>query len=113
MIRLRLLRTAARRLHAGRHDGTSPDCPTAGRSTPHGPPPRWWPWRRRHDADPMVWSPPDRIPGGDSVPVPGWPRHRDAEHLRQALGEPTQILPTVPLLTRAGWWRATGGRWSR
>jgi hypothetical protein len=69
----------------------------------------WWPWSRRSTEPVEVWSPPDRIPGGQSVPVPGWPLPAQ----RDSLGEPTQILPTVPLLTRAGWWRATGGRWTR
>ena len=74
---------------------------------------RWrWPWMRRKPAPP-VWAPPERIPDGDVVPVPGWPLPPDQDALRRALGEPTQILPTVPLLTRAGWWRATGGGRSR
>jgi hypothetical protein len=58
----------------------------------------------------VVWSAPDRIPDGDTVPVPEGPRGLAAEALRRALDAPTQILPLVPLLTRAGWWRATGGR---
>jgi len=74
---------------------------------------RWWPRRRRHNPGPVVWSPPERIPDGDTVPVPGWPSRAGSNALRRALNAPTQILPTVPLLTRAGWWRATGGRRAR
>jgi hypothetical protein len=63
-----------------------------------------WRWRRRR-VEPTVWCPPERIPDGQTVPVPGWPLPGDREAQRRALREPTQILPTVPLLTRAGRWR--------
>jgi hypothetical protein len=61
----------------------------------------------------VAWTPPERIPDGDVVPVPGRPPPAERESLRRALGEPTQLLPTVPLLTRAGRWRADGGRAAR
>lgn len=72
---------------------------------------RWWPWRRRRK-EPAAWSPPEPVPDGDTVPVPGWPQpaRNEREH---ALDEPTQNLPLLPLLTRAGQWRANGGRWYR
>jgi hypothetical protein len=47
------------------------------------------------------------------VPVPDWPLPADREALRRALSAPTQIFPTVSLLTRADRWRANGGRWAR
>lgn len=34
---------------------------------------RWPRWMRRPEPDPAAWAPPDRLPDGDTIPVPGYP----------------------------------------
>lgn len=64
-----------------------------------------WPRRRavRHR-----WSPPARIPDGDTVLAPGQRRWADLlSQEERMLDEPTQPLPTLsPLLTPAAVWRS-------
>jgi hypothetical protein len=91
---------------------------------------RWW--RQGGGSGRSTWRPRARIPDGDTVPVPGWPRWADlldsrppastagdtpdagagehAEDRNHWLTEPTMPLPVYrPLLTRGHVWRSPGG----
>jgi hypothetical protein len=63
-----------------------------------------WSWRR---AERQRWSPPARIPDGDTVLVPGQQRWADLLNADDGvLDEPTRPLPVLsPLLTPAAEWR--------
>lgn len=75
-----------------------------------------WPWTRgERPMEPNHTAP---VVDGDTVVAPGQRRWADllAGQPESPVGEATVPLPTLstlaaaPLLTRAGWWRATGGR---
>lgn len=61
-------------------------------------------WLRRRRRRPVGWDAPDRVPDGDTVPMPGHGRWADlltADPLR----ERTQVLPPVRPLRIPPWLR--------